>query len=245
MELIEKTLNFISEKTGVRLLSGKLCTTKTLIEESKKIFSPEIQAQYEKCIESYSHKEDVRKGYENQILFVEMAYRLGVNTADAGLRILDIGGRGGLFAHICNYYGHSAMATDLSEVLEKSPNRDLLDLFAVERRPLMINAFEPSPDLGHRFDLITGFRTRFHSRYTWETGEDREFHWGIDEWDFFLRDLAVNRTTENARIFFMLNRLQEREKGKIIPPAHRQYFLEKGAKIHYSYLLFNNLSAFR
>lgn len=245
MEFFEKTLNFISKQTGLRLLSGKLYSTNELIKEGNKIFSPEIQKQYERLIESYSHKEDRRKGYENQILFVEMAFRLGVNTADTSLHILDVGGRGGLFAHICNYYGHSAMATDLGEVLEKSPNRDLLDLFEVERKPLMIKAFEKTPDLGHKFDLVTGFRTRFHSRYTWETGEDKEFHWGIDEWDFFLRDFAVNQTTENARIFFMLNRLQEREKGKIIPRFLKQYFLEKGAKIHYSYLLFNNLSAFR
>jgi hypothetical protein len=92
---------------------------------------------------------------------------------------------------------------------------------------------------------VTGFRTRFHSRYTWETGKEHEEHWGIAEWDYFLKDLANNHTTENARVFFMINRLQEREKGKIIPKDMRNYFLAKGAKIHYSFLLFNDLASFR
>lgn len=64
------------------------------------------------------------------------------------------------------------------------------------------------------FDLITGFRTRFHSWYTVETGKEFKEHWGIEEWGFFLKDLARNHLTEGGRIFFMLNRLQEREKAR-------------------------------
>ena len=105
--------------------------------------------------------------------------------------------------------------------------------------------FEAIDDLGSKFDLVTGFRTRFHSRYTWETGKEKEEHWGVDEWDFFLTDLAVNHVNDNGQIFFMVNRLQEREKGVIIPKHLRTYFLSKGAKIRYSFLSFEDLSAFR
>ena len=245
MELLEKSFNYFSKKTGLIFISGRVYTRNAFVQECSKLFPTEIQEQYAGLVQQYDHKEDRRKGIENQTLFIEMAYRLGLNKSPKSLNILDIGSRGGLFPFVCNSYGHHAVATDMREVQVKSPNAEMLDFFGVERNPLKVSAFEPIIGVGGPYDLITGFRTRFHSRYTWETGKNCEEHWGISEWGFFLKDLANNLTTEHARIFFMINRLQEREKGKIIPRSLREYFIEKGANIQYSYLSFDDLSRLR
>ena len=166
-----------------------------------------------------------------------MIYWLGLDQK-SNFKILDIGGRGGLFAYYCCSYGHDAYVSDLPSVLKKEPNSELLRLFNVKSIPLEIKAFEPVNTGGIKFDLITGFRTRFHSKLPFETGKKEEEYWGIKEWDFFLRDIAKNILRENRRIFFMLNRLQEREK-EAYPRELADFFLLKGGKLRQQYLLFS------
>ncbi|MGX9728410.1 MAG: hypothetical protein ACTFAK_14170 [Candidatus Electronema sp. VV] len=197
----------------------------------------DIAVQYNLLISRYPTKEDVKKASENKILFLKMIYWLGLDQK-SDLKILDIGGRGGLFAYYCCSYGHDAYVSDLHSVLEKEPNSELLRLFNVKSIPLEIKAFEPVNTEGVKFDLITGFRTRFHSRLPFETGKRKEEHWGAEEWNFFLSDIAKNILRENGRIFFMLNRLQERKKEEYVPRELADFFFLKGGKLRQQYLLF-------
>jgi hypothetical protein len=173
-----------------------------------------------------------------------MALRLRLDKS-VPLRILDIGGKAGTFAFVCRCLGHEAWTTDMESMLERSPNRDLYRLFGVPAFALQIAPFTPVPSTGRRYDLLTGFRTRFHSRYMWETGLDHEIHWGPAEWDFFLRDMAHNHLSDHGRIFFKLNRLQEREKGDDFPASMRGYFASVGGTLDGSLLLFRKLDRLR
>jgi hypothetical protein len=244
MDIFIKCLNFFGKKTNTRIINGKLYRLKKLKNTSKQIISTIDADEYDKLIHSYPIESKIRKALENETLFVEMIYRLNLHRMKP-CSILDIGSHAGLFPFICKYYGHQAIASDLEEVLNKHPNKSLLQLFSIRHIPLKILPFKPLPELGQRFDLVTGFRTRFHSRLPFETGKADEEHWGVKEWTFFLHDLASHHLTDQGQIFFMLNRLQERNRGKIIPKPLNDLFLEKGGKLKYHLLHFKSLDILR
>ncbi len=91
--------------------------------------------------------------------------------------MLDLGCGGGFFLFIARNLGHSVLGLDIEHVALFT---ELLDLFRVPRMVWRINAFEPLPDLGQKFDWITAFSTNF---YLYHPTKER---WGTAEWDFFL-----------------------------------------------------------
>jgi hypothetical protein len=234
LSITELTSRFFS-KFGIQLINKKMYRENFFIDTSNRIMN-DLSIQYNRLISSYPI-EDTRKASENKILFLKMIYWLGLDRKP-GLKILDIGGRAGLFAYYCRSYGHDAYVSDLPDILKKEPNNELLNLFKVKNFPLEIKAFEPIDTGGVKFDLITGFRTRFHSKLPWETGREKEEHWGVEEWNFFLNDIAKNILKENGRIFFMLNRLQEKKKEEYVPKELADFFFLKGGKLRQAYLLF-------
>lgn len=229
---------------GVVLEDGRIVSRRRLAELRRETFGRLDRAEYDRLVGAYWHPDEIRKARENEELFVRMAARLRLDRAPP-LQILDIGGKAGSFAYVCRCLGHEAWTTDLESMLGRSPNPELFRLFGVSAFALAIKPFRPMPDTGRKYDLVTGFRTRFHSRYTWETGLDHEIHWGKAEWDYFLRDLAANHLSEKGRIFFKLNRLQEREKGDDFPAPMRRYFASVGGKMKGSLLWFPDVRALR
>ncbi|WP_163339189.1 class I SAM-dependent methyltransferase [Desulfopila sp. IMCC35008] len=224
---------------GLRLVNKKLYRSGYFQHESEKLMAS-IQEEYLGLLSKYPTTEDRRKGLENQILFVEMVHWLGIEKSKP-LKILDIGGRGGLFAYFCKKYGHQSYVSDIPGVLQKSPNKELLQLLNVDSLDLKIEPFTPVDTDGEKFDLITGFRTRFHSKLTFETGKDYEEHWGVKEWEYLLNNLASNILNENGKIFFMLNRLQEKEKKGYVPQEIADFFSEKGGILNDQFLYFPQL----
>jgi hypothetical protein len=103
-------------------------------------------------------------------------------------------------------------------VLLRPEIQGLINMLKVPSMPLKVEALKPVGDLNGTYDLVTGLRTRFHSTKPKETGLDAETHWGVREWDFFLKDI-VTHINPGEQIFFMLNRLQEKEKGGGVPPV--------------------------
>ena len=229
---------------GIWVEDGRLVTARRVRALSRKVFGRINRDEYDRLVGAYWHPDEIRKARENERLFVQLALRLRLDRPPA-LKVLDIGGKAGTFAFVCRCLGHEAWTTDLEAMLGRSPNPELFKLFGVPAFALAIAPFEPLVYTGRKYDLITGFRTRFHSRYTWETGLDHEIHWGPTEWDFFLRDLAQNHLAENGRIFFRLNRLQEREKNDDFPVPMREYFASVGGELDGSLLLFRDLKRLR
>jgi SAM-dependent methyltransferase len=142
---------------------------------------------------------------------------LRLRKAPPRLRILDIGCGSGYFLHIAKCLGHDVLGIDI----DKEPIfRETMALLGLRRVIHRIEPFQPLPDTGAPFDLITAHMTRFN----WN---DDETPWGPSEWEFFLNDLA-SRLTPGGRLQFDLNALPD---GRHMEPELRQFFLSRGARI--------------
>ncbi len=142
-------------------------------------------------------------------------------------RVLDLGCGGGFFLFILKNLGHSGLGLDVERVALFT---ELLELFGVPRVVWRINAFEPLPDLGQRFDWITAFSVNFNLSHP-----SREL-WGTAEWDFFLRDLQQH-LAPGGKIFFGLNPLFD---GDYYTPELRDLFLSRGANVERERIFFEN-----
>src|SRR5437763_12142526 len=80
-------------------------------------------------------------------------------------RVLDLGCGGGFFLFILKKLGHSVLGLDIDQAPLFA---ELLDVFVVPRVVWRINAFEPLPDLGQKFDWITAFSINFNLHYPGE-----------------------------------------------------------------------------
>jgi SAM-dependent methyltransferase len=140
--------------------------------------------------------------------------------------ILDIGCGGGFFLFVAQAQGHHGLGLDTDGI----PVFDVLvDLLGVERTIYTIKAFEPLPDLGLKFDLITGFSTSFHGRL------EHSWCWGGKEWDFFIGDLE-RHLKPAGQIFFELNPIDERN---YYTPEILDVFRRRGAVVERENVLFS------
>lgn len=139
--------------------------------------------------------------------------------------ILDIGSGGGFFLFIAQQLGHAGLGLDTEEIPLFG---DLFALFGLERKIAVVRAFEPLPDFGRKFDLITAYSTAFHGSVgqTWR--------WGVGEWEFFLGDLE-RHLKRGGRIFFGLNPSYD---GNYYTPEILQLFLRRGARVERENVLF-------
>lgn len=176
---------------------------------------------------------------ENKVIFLYVARLLGLHRAPR-LRLLDVGAKSGVFTFFAKAYGHDAWASDVMEVLSARPTREILALLNVPHFALRVEALRALPTSRKRYDVITGFRTRFHSTYPWETGQANQMHWGIKEWSFFLEDLATNHLSRDGRIFFWLNRLHRTEEGPVVPERLASYFRASGGLLYKDLLVYNS-----
>jgi SAM-dependent methyltransferase len=139
--------------------------------------------------------------------------------------ILDIGCGGGFFLFVAQDQGHHGLGLDTGEI----PVFDgLVELLGVERVVYAIQAFEPMPDLGRKFDLITAFSTAFHG------GREHSWRWGPDEWEFLIADLE-RHLQPGGRIFFGLNPAY---KGEYYTPEILEVFRRRDAAVERENVLF-------
>ena len=125
---------------------------------------------------------------------VQRAIKLKLHKA-APCRVLDLGCGTGYFLAAARHLGHDVLGLDLDEVEIFNELMEMLKLTRVEHR---INAFEPLPDMGMPFDMITAFMVRFNIR-------DINDHWGFEEWRYFLDD-CVSRLNPGGQIYLSLNK---------------------------------------
>ena len=133
------------------------------------------------------------------------------------VRVLDIGSGAGYFLFVCKQLGHRVMGLDLDWPLMYA---EMFEMLEMPRRVWRIEPFQPLPDLGGRFDLITGFAVCFNSH-----GSDEV--WGIKEWEFFLDDLYQKVVSEAGEIYFELNP----ENWGCYTPALGDFFRQRGASV--------------
>lgn len=157
----------------------------------------EIQARYPYSPVKASKYTDVERWLKVNI---ERVQDLQLNELPPQ-EILDLGCGGGFFLFIARELGHRCLGLDFGGTPVYD---DLIGLLGVERQIWEIKPYEPLPDLGRKFDWITGFSTAFNRH------ADRSI-WGPQEWRFFLQDLNKH-LRPGGRIFFALN------------PAHRGWY---------------------
>lgn len=168
--------------------------------------------------------------------YLDLELWMGINlrrVRDLGLdlggrkRVLDIGCGTGYFLYICQYLGHDALGLDLDE---EAGFREMIQLLGVKRKIWRIEAFQPLPDLGPKFDVITAHMICFN-------GHKSESLWQIPQWEFFLDDLTKHLEPK-GRICLELNREYD---GSLYTPELKEYFQRRGAEIHTQRVLFNPL----
>ena len=144
-----------------------------------------------------------------------------IRKAPPKLRILDIGSGSGYFLHVLKCLGHDVLGMDIDT---EPVFRETFELLKLPRIIHRIEAFQPLPDLGDKFDIITGHMTCFN-RHHERPIEERE--WGRKEWDYFLHDL-LNHLKPGGSIQFELNPHPD---GGHMAADLKQYFRSLGAKV--------------
>lgn len=140
-----------------------------------------------------------------------------IMKAPPKLRILDIGSGSGYFLHIARCLGHDVLGMDVDT---EPVFRETFELLKLPRRIFRIEPFQPLPDLGASFDLVTGHMTCFNRRAD-------DTHWGKEEWGYFLKDV-LKHLNPGGKIQFDLNPLRD---GRHMEPELKEYFISLGAEI--------------
>ena len=131
--------------------------------------------------------------------------------------ILDLGSGAGYFLYICQWLGHRTLGLDLDDVPMFG---EMFRALRLRRVVWRVEAFQPLPDLGRKFDLITAFMICFN-------GHKSAALWGPKEWSFFLDDLET-RLNPGGRIRLGFNREND---GSFYTEELRRFFVARGGEI--------------
>ena len=145
---------------------------------------------------------------------VRRIFNLGLDICPRK-RILDLGCGAGYFLHISKRLGHDMLGLDIPDPAWYG---DITGLLGVPRVVQRINPCEPLPDMGTRFDCVTGFMVCFNDHLA-------ENPWGVEQWRFFLDDLQ-SRLNPGALVWFELNPGKD---GTHYSPELKQFFEDRGA----------------
>lgn len=177
---------------------------------------------FERIHSKYANPED-KKGWPK---YVDAGHRLQLAVKQArslqldrrrSLRILDIGSGPGYFLFVCKQLGHSVMGLDLDW---PPMYAEMFEMMEMPRVLWRIEPFQSLPDLGGRFDFLTGFAVCFNSH-----GSDHV--WGTKEWEYFLNDLEKSVLSESGQIYFELNP----EPWGYYTPELSEFFRRRGAQV--------------
>jgi SAM-dependent methyltransferase len=141
-------------------------------------------------------------------------------------RILDLGCGAGYFLYIAQLLGHSGLGLDMDRL---AMFREITRLLGVRRIVQRIEAFQPLPDFGQKFDLVTAFMICFNNHKMPNL-------WKVPEWEFFLDDLAKH-LTPRGRVWLELN--QEYD-GTFYTPELKELFERRGARTDEHKVVFNS-----
>ena len=143
-------------------------------------------------------------------------------------RVLDIGSGTGYFLYICQYLGHDVLGIDVDD---ERGFTEMVELLGVKRLIHRVEAYQPLPNLGPKFDVITAHMICFN-------GHKSDKLWKIPEWEFFLDDLAERQLVPGGQVCLELNREYD---DSLYTPELKEYFEARGAEIHTQRVLFNPL----
>jgi SAM-dependent methyltransferase len=196
---------------------------------ARRILGTIDRAELERLRECYPYRPNARKinAYE------DAKYWIGVNVKRAQdlwldrsppLQILDLGCGAGYFLYLCRLLGHEGLGFDQDE---EPFFRGTIEFFKVRRVIGRIEPQTPMPDLGRKFDLVTGHRVCFHRLARTENGEWLE--WTPDDWKFFIKDIRTRFLKPKGRLLLEFNRRQDG--SSFFTDELRAFFESQGARI--------------
>jgi len=124
---------------------------------------------------------------------IKLFLRLGLHKSPP-FRLLDIGCGPGYFLYVSKRHGHLVTGTDIEDT---AIFNDLVHLLEIPRFTHRVEAFQPMPDFGGPFDLITAQAIVFDLHRT-------ENVWRTPQWKFFLED-CQKHLCPRGRIFLHFN----------------------------------------
>lgn len=196
---------------------------------SRQILAGIDRTELENLRERYPYRPNARKinAYE------DAAYWIGVNVKRAQdlwldrsppLQILDLGCGAGYFLYLCRLFGHDGLGFDTDE---EPFFRGTIEFFKVRRVVGRIEPQTPLPDLGNRFDLVTGHRVCFHRLARAQNGEWLE--WTPADWEFFIKGIRTRFLKPKGRLLLEFNRRQDG--SSFFTDELRAFFESQGARI--------------
>jgi len=140
------------------------------------------------------------------------------------LRILDLGSGAGYFLYVCQFLKHSGLGLDLDD----DPFFGAMTkYFNVPRVIWRIDPGIPLPDLGEKFDLVTGHRVCFHRITRNENDVWKE--WTPVDWEFFICDIRTRFLKPHGRL--LLDFLPRSDGSSFFTEELRVCFESQGARI--------------
>jgi cyclopropane fatty-acyl-phospholipid synthase-like methyltransferase len=133
-------------------------------------------------------------------------------------QILDLGCGAGFFLFLAKQFGHACLGLDVGDY---PLSNELIELFGIDRLTWRISAFEPLPDFGRQFDLITAFSAAFNR------DADQSRGWTLDEWDYFLNDLHRHLNADGQ----VLLEINSGKDGRYFLPEVRDFLVKRGARV--------------
>jgi SAM-dependent methyltransferase len=196
---------------------------------ARRILETIDRIELERLRERYPYRPNARKinAYE------DAKYWIGVNVRRAQdlwldrsppLQILDLGCGAGYFLYLCRLFGHEALGFDTDE---EPFFRGTTEFFNVRRVIGRIEPQTPLPDLGKKFDLVTGHRVCFHRLGRTTNGEWLE--WTPADWEFFIKDIRTRFLKPDGRLLLEFNRQQDG--SSFFTDKLRALFESQGARI--------------
>lgn len=134
------------------------------------------------------------------------------------LSILDIGTGAAYFSFVCQNMGHRVQSID---VPDNEFYTEMVRLLGVSRCEHRIESFQPLPDLGPRYDVVTAFAICFNNHANDEL-------WQTPEWEFFLTDLRTNVVNPGALLYLKFN---PEPNGQYLTESLTEFFRGQGASI--------------
>ena len=177
------------------------------------------------------HQYPYRPGSPQINRFEDIVYWIDINVERAQdlwldrssrLRVLDLGAGAGYFLYVCKHFGHEVLGFDTdTEPLFGAT----MELLGVERVIGRIERQAALPDLGQKFDLVTGHRVCFH-----RIGKVREgVEWSPADWKFFIDDIRSRFLEPNGRLLLDFN--PRPDGSSFFTKELRKFFSSQGARI--------------
>jgi SAM-dependent methyltransferase len=142
------------------------------------------------------------------------------------LRVLDLGCGPGYFLYVCRCLGHEGLGLDLDE---QPLFREITALLNVRRVIWRIQSQVPLPDLGGKFDLVTGHRVCFQKTVRWGIGSGEWNEWEPGDWEFFLDDVRSRILKPDGRLLLDFN--PRADGHSFFTPQLRNVLIAQGARI--------------